>query len=86
MTTMNTREEQIIEKAKEYYDVPNLQMRVGFIEGAKWSDKTIIDKACEWLKENVNKYSYVMKVGDTEYKEVHFTDSLIEDFVKAMEE
>ena len=21
----------------------------GFIEGAKWADKTMIDKACEWL-------------------------------------
>jgi hypothetical protein len=38
-----TREEQIIETAKEYYNPKNgtpfsLQMRVGFIEGAKWSD------------------------------------------------
>lgn len=21
----------------------------GFIEGAKWADKTMIDKACQWL-------------------------------------
>ena len=24
--------------------------RVGYKEGAKWADKTMIDKACEWLK------------------------------------
>jgi hypothetical protein len=88
-----TREEQIIEKAKEYYDAPNLQMRVGFIEGAKWADanpqfskEEFVEKACEWLKENVNKYSYVMEVEGTKYMKVHFTDSLIEDFKKAMKE
>lgn len=45
-----------------------------------------IEKACEWLKENVNKYSYVVEIEDTEYRKVHFTDSLIEDFSKIMEE
>lgn len=24
--------------------------RVGYKEGAKWADKTMIDKACEWAK------------------------------------
>ena len=55
------------------------------VEAIKWADKTMIDKACEWLQENVDKYSYVMKVDDTEYRKVHFTDSLIEDFKKAIE-
>ena len=45
-----------------------------------------LDKACKWLQENVNKYSYVMEVEGTKYREIHFTDSLIEDFKKAMEE
>ena len=26
--------------------------RDSFVEGAKWADKTMIDKACEWLKEH----------------------------------
>lgn len=39
-----TREEQIIETAKEYYNPKNgtpfsLQMRTGFITGAKWADE-----------------------------------------------
>ena len=28
----------------------------GFIEGAKWADKTMIDKACKWLFEHVYDY------------------------------
>ena len=27
--------------------------RLGFQEGAKWADRTMLDKVCEWLKENV---------------------------------
>lgn len=50
-----TREEEIIETAKFIYSpssgIPqSLPMRVGFIEGAKWADKTMLDKACEWLR------------------------------------
>ena len=60
--------------------------RVGYKEGAKWADKTMIDKACEWLK----KWTYQdclgvspiarLKVGFSSVKE------LIEDFKRAMEE
>ena len=28
----------------------------GFIEGAKWADKTMIDKVTQWLFENVYDY------------------------------
>lgn len=64
-----------------------------FKNGAKWADENpqfskeeFIKKACDWLKENVNKYSYVIEVEGTKYLKVHFTDSLIEDFSKIMEE
>jgi hypothetical protein len=57
-----------------------------FYEGAYAAQKYLIEKTCKWLKENVNKYSYVLKVEDTKYMEVHFTDSLIEDFKAVMEE
>lgn len=30
-----------------------------FIEGAKWADKTMIEKVCKWLKENIDAYSTV---------------------------
>ena len=95
-----TREEQIIEKAGKdseiFYKVNDNYgdcFHGGFIDGAKWADanpqfskEEFIEKACKWLQENVSKYSYVIKVGDTEYKKVHFMDSLIEDFSKTMEE
>ena len=46
------REEEIIETAKFIYSpssgIPqSLPMRVGFIEGAKWADKTMIEKICK---------------------------------------
>lgn len=57
-----------------------------FYEGAYAAQKYLTEKACKWLRENVNKYSYVMEIEDTKYLKVHFTDSLIEDFKKVMEE
>lgn len=74
---------------KEYphYDGEALgEITDAFEAGAEWEHKRLVEKACEWLKENVSKYSYVIKVEDTEYRKVHFTDSLIEDFRKAMKE
>lgn len=71
-----TREEEIIETSKLIYSpssgVPqSLSMRVGFIEGAKWADKTIIEKACKWLLEG----GYFINNTET-----------IDDFKRAMEE
>lgn len=43
-----------------------------FIEGAEWADKTMIDKACKWLRSNV----IIPKLGIT------FNEN---DFRKAME-
>ena len=52
-----------------------------FEEGAKWADKTIIEKACKWLEEHQDDY----EAYDT-WKE-YYTDfeSLIIDFRKAIE-
>ena len=75
-----TRKEEIMEEAEKHiydwgvdvdrFDVPDI-----FVEGAKWADKTIIDKACKWLQEEVlNAYKGVV------------WEQIIEDFRKAMEE
>ena len=53
----------------------------GFIEGAKWADKTMIDKACEWLK--LNAEDYVATCYD---KGELDSEGLLMDFRKAMEE
>lgn len=52
----------------------------GFIEGAKWADKTMIEKACEWLKNNWREYVY--QDGDGIVHFGHWES----DFRKAMEE
>lgn len=40
----------------------NMNINPSFIAGAKWADKTMIDKACEWL-ENHNDYQRVCDNG-----------------------
>lgn len=54
------------EDFKEYYE--------GFIAGAKWADKTMIDKAREWVK---NAFAGVFGEG--------LANSISYEFVKAME-
>ena len=58
-----------------------------FIQGAEWADKTMIDKACKWLKEHI--YEYIA-VGNTDYGKPYdiylCNEELFDDFHKAMEE
>jgi len=49
-----------------------------FIQGAEWSDKTMIEKACEWLKEKNKMCMYEL--------EMILGRNFIEDFKKKMEE
>lgn len=78
------REKQIIETGNENYnpksDAPySLQMGIGFVEGAQWADGTMIEKMCEWLESNIDKY--IMVDGD----KIVLAESFKEDFMKAME-
>ena len=56
------RNEQIEKAATEYIHSDavspmNMQLAFGdFINGAEWADKTMIDKARQWLFENVYDY------------------------------
>ena len=53
-----------------------------YIEGAEWADKTMLDRVCEWLEDNIYDYLYIYQVFNVaEYKH-----ELIEDLRKAMEE
>lgn len=58
------------DKYKEFKD--------GIIWGAKWADKTMIDKACEWLKSKNEMCMFEL--------EMVLGGNFIEDFKKAMEE
>ena len=56
-----TRIEEIMQQAEitvfPWDDVrEQVKFEDGFIEGAKWADKTMIEKAIQWLFENVYDY------------------------------
>lgn len=75
-----TREEEIMQEANTRYSVSHPFIDIAkesFIEGAKWADKTMIEKACKWLDVNFPE----IKNSGSWYKE-----SFIEQFKKAMEE
>lgn len=95
-----TREEQIREASIDYqmstnpraiagdafYDFARaMNVNQSFIAGAKWADKTMIEKACEWIEENVSDYEDIYyEVGG--YVSPEFLiKKFIEEFKKAME-
>lgn len=51
-----TRQEEIVNQAvkeqSQLYQQP--EWRAGFISGAEWADKTMLDRACEWLRFRVS--------------------------------
>ena len=51
-----------------------------FIEGAEWADKTMIEKACEWLRLNTNWDDE----WDNQGRNMNY--GKIREFLKAMEE
>jgi hypothetical protein len=81
-----TRREEIEKAAFNYINSDavspeNMQLAFGdFINGAQWADKTMIEKACEWLKFNTN--------WDDEWDDMgkNMNYGMIEEFRKAMEE
>ena len=66
-----------------------------FIAGAEWSDKNILDKACEWIKEHIDiPYEGKMIDGEPEVSDyiewtkerLRCAEEVAESFRKAMEE
>ena len=57
---------------------PNILGSQGFVQGAKWADKTMIEKACRWLESNLNPVFYSGNGWTTE--------EFIDNFKKAMKE
>lgn len=89
-----TKEEEIKYASKDYvnylldkqeYHNENYtedDIRQAFKEGAKWADKTMLEKACKWLEQHQEDYNtYDAWRGDY----INFT-SLIIDFRKAMKD
>lgn len=57
--------------------------RMGFREGAKFADNTMLDRACWWLKENIDLYAY--ESSNTHYPKIKLTECFEEAFRQAME-
>ena len=84
------REEEILQRAKEeaWYIADTSQTKEdaaigGYCLGAKYADKTMLDRACEWLKENIDLYAY--ESSNTHYPEIKLTECFEEAFRQAME-
>lgn len=90
-----TREEEIERQGTTYSDIPSnyIEWSDGyntkddksfvenaFIDGAKWADETMIDKACDWIQMNAMKY--INSIGGCMYFDVI---NSTKDFKKAME-
>lgn len=80
-----TREEEIQKLIDEETGIDNYgssDYQVGVCDGVRLADKTMINKVCEWLKDNANDY-----LDWYEWEECRLnTDELLYDFKKAMEE
>lgn len=69
-------------EVSDFQAAMNIAVMKAFIAGAQWADKSVIDKACEWLKDNVNDY---LDWYDWERCRVN-KDELLYDLRKEMEE
>lgn len=85
-----TREEKIRQKAisEQRELMESCDWRAGFIAGAKWADKTMIEKACEWLENEL--YEVMAEpnhyyIYDVQSKSYNSLEVLINNFKKAME-
>ena len=88
-----TREEEVRQTAGKYFDdyMDGLKGKIltveqTFEEGAKWADRTLIEKACKWMREEF----YTLKDRDGHNILVSAScdnvEELIKDFEKQMEE
>ena len=82
------RQEQIEQQTFVYYETcsdEDVAKSEGFIDGAQWADKTMIEKACVWLENNL----YLFYNG-SEYRvasnEKINVQEFIYNFKQAMEE
>lgn len=92
-----TRREEIEQQTFVYYETcsdEDIAKQKGFIDGAKWADKTMIDRACEWLKSrisvdapvetNENGEPLMGSLLDVQMERLKLAEEFIEDFRQAM--
>ena len=80
-------EEQIMNDPNlaRYVDKQRGWINEAFMDGVRWADKTMIDKACEWLKDNL--YNSLDRDGRPTIDSPSCTNvnEFIKEFRKAME-
>ena len=82
-----SREEEITQQAKKHakYDVDGDRSEISFQLGAVWADKTLLEKACEWLENNM--FDYFDGGNEFAVCDCFLTkENFIEQFKNAMEE
>lgn len=57
-----------------------------FVQGAKWADETMIDKAIKWIKENIDLVAMDTVSARSGYHEIVMMNDFEQKFRKAMEE
>lgn len=79
-------EEQIMNdpNLSAYTDKQRGWINEAFMDGVRWADETVIQKACEWLKENIDLYSYNAFNTKSDYTEITLTDEFETAFRQAM--
>ena len=84
MKISKAREEEIKQEELQTNSTNSAYYQIGFFNGAIWADKTMLDKSCEWLRNN----SYMLDTWDEDKYYVVFEfpskDEMIEYFRKAM--
>ena len=94
-TRAMTRKEQIKEQLKELpkdtFDsvADYVTYCAGFYDGVAWADKTMIEKACEFLKTANAAQAIVIRKGVYnmhEFSVIEFTENFVEQFRKAMQD
>lgn len=82
-----TREEEIQKLIDEETGIDNYgssDYQIGVCDGVRLADKTMLDRACEWLKENIDLYSYNAFNVKSGYTEITLTDEFETAFRQAM--
>jgi hypothetical protein len=95
-----TREEEILNKAIDYSEIEDNFIEYddcgdvcddreliekAFIEGAKWADKTMIDNAIKWIKENIDLVAMDTVNARSGYHQIVMMDDFERKFRESME-
>lgn len=95
-----TRNEEILNKAIDYSEIEDNFIEYddcgdvcddreliekAFIEGAKWADKTMIDNAIKWIKENIDLVAMDTVNARSGYHQIVMMDDFERKFRETME-